>query len=146
MSLLRMSLSGAVMILVIVVIRALAIYKLPKSAFLLLWGIAAVRLLIPYSLPSAFSVYSLLGRAAPAAAELGTGFAERFAKYAPFGITYEEVEGAGGMGNVYWSGRLVSRFVDLTPDGGAFSFSSAKRGGVAVKTVYDRTAAEGWPR
>ena len=56
MSLLEMSISGAVMIFVIVVIRALAIHKLPKSAFLLLWGVAAARLLIPYSLPSAFSI------------------------------------------------------------------------------------------
>ena len=74
---------------------------------------------------------------AESAEEPGTSFAERFAKYAPFGITYEEVEGAGGMGNVYWIGRLVSRFVDLTPDGGAFTFSSAKQGGITVKTVYD---------
>ena len=71
------------------------------------------------------------------AAELGTGFAERFAKYAPFGITYEEAEGASGAGNVYWNGRLVSRFADITPDGGAFTFSSAKGGGITVKTVYD---------
>ena len=68
MNLLQMSLSGAVMILVIVVIRALSIHKLPKNTFLLLWGIALLRLLIPYSLRSAFSVYSLLERLAPATA------------------------------------------------------------------------------
>ena len=62
MNLMQMSLSGAVMILVIAVIRALAIHKLPKKAFLALWGAAAVRLLIPYSFCSAFSIYSLLGR------------------------------------------------------------------------------------
>ena len=62
MNLLQMSLSGAVMILVIVVIRALAINKLPKKTFLVLWGVVVVRLLIPYSLSSTFSVYSLLGR------------------------------------------------------------------------------------
>ena len=56
MNLLQMSLSGAVMILVIVVIRALAINKLPKKTFLVLWGVVVVRLLIPYSLRSAFSV------------------------------------------------------------------------------------------
>ena len=59
MSLPEMSLSGAVMIVAIVVIRALVIHRLPKTAFLALWGVAASRLLIPYSLPSAFSVYSL---------------------------------------------------------------------------------------
>ena len=56
MSLLQMSFSGAVMILVIVIIRALAIHKLPKKAFGALWGVAAARLLIPYSLPSAWSI------------------------------------------------------------------------------------------
>ena len=62
MSLLEMSLSGAVMILVIVVIRALVINRLPKKTFLALWGIALMRLLVPYSVPSVFSVYSLLGK------------------------------------------------------------------------------------
>ena len=73
------------------------------------------------------------------AAELGMSFAERFAQYAPFGITYEEAEGARGAGNVYYNGRLVSRFADITPDGGAFTFSSAKQGGITVKTVYDNS-------
>ncbi len=62
MNLLQMSLSGAVMILVIVALRALAIHRLPKKAFLVLWGVASARLLIPYSFRSAFSIYSLLGR------------------------------------------------------------------------------------
>lgn len=70
-------------------------------------------------------------------AEPGTTFAERFEKYASFGITYEEAEGASGAGNVYYNGQLVSRFADLAPDGGAFTFSSAQPGGIAVKTVYD---------
>jgi len=62
MSILEMSVSGAVMILAIVVVRALAINRLPKKTFLALWGVTLVRLLVPYSLPSALSVYSLLGR------------------------------------------------------------------------------------
>ena len=62
MNLLQMSISGAVMILVIVIVRALAVNKLPKRTFLVLWGVVAVRLLIPYSLQSAFSAYSLLGQ------------------------------------------------------------------------------------
>ncbi|WP_366800467.1 hypothetical protein [uncultured Oscillibacter sp.] len=61
MSLLQMSFAGGVMILAITVIRALAINRLPKKTFLALWGIAVVRLLLPFSFPSAFSVYSLLG-------------------------------------------------------------------------------------
>ena len=68
------------------------------------------------------------------AAEPGMSFAERFEKYAPFGITYEEIDGTR---NVYYSGQLVGQFADLTPDGGAFTFVSADQGGVTVKTVYD---------
>jgi len=65
MSLLQMSFAGAVMILAIIVIRALAINLLPKKTFLVLWGIVVMRLLLPFSIPSAFSVYSLIGNHAP---------------------------------------------------------------------------------
>ena len=61
MSLLQMSFSGAILILAIVVIRALAINRLPKKTFLALWGVALLRLLIPLSLPSMFSLYSVIG-------------------------------------------------------------------------------------
>lgn len=61
-----MSFAGAVMILAIIVIRALAINLLPKKTFLALWGIAVMRLLLPFSIPSAFSVYSLIGDHVPA--------------------------------------------------------------------------------
>ena len=61
MSLQQMSVAGGMMILAVIVIRAMAINLLPKKTFGALWGIAAVRLLIPFSVPSAFSVYSLLG-------------------------------------------------------------------------------------
>ena len=64
MKLLQMSLAGGVMILVITVIRALAIERLPKKTFL-----ALARLLAPVSLPSALIIYSLLARRAPEAAE-----------------------------------------------------------------------------
>ena len=67
MKLLQMSLAGGVMILVITVIRALAIERLPKKIFLALWAAALARLLAPVSLPSALSIYSLLARRAPAA-------------------------------------------------------------------------------
>ena len=56
MNLPQMSLSGAAMIFIIVGIRALVIHKLPKKVFPFLWGIVLIRLLIPYSLPSAVSV------------------------------------------------------------------------------------------
>lgn len=60
MSLLQMSLSGAIMILAIIVIRALTINKLPKKVFLIFWGIALLRLVFPFSFSSVFSIYSLI--------------------------------------------------------------------------------------
>lgn len=60
MTLLDMSISGAVIIMVIVLIRALAINRLPKKTFLFLWGIALCRLLIPFNMPSPFSAYNLI--------------------------------------------------------------------------------------
>lgn len=60
MTLLDMSISGAVIIMVIVLIRALAINRLPKKTFLFLWGIALCRLLVPFDFPSPFSAYNLI--------------------------------------------------------------------------------------
>ena len=65
MSLLQMSFAGGILILAIIVIRALAINMLSKKTFNALWGISVVRLMIPFSIPSAFSVYSLIGSHAP---------------------------------------------------------------------------------
>lgn len=62
MFLFQKSIQGAVMILVIVLIRALLINKLPKRTFLVLWAAAVFCLLFPYSLESRFSVYSLMGK------------------------------------------------------------------------------------
>jgi len=60
MRLLQMSFSGAVLIIVIAAVRAMAVNVLPKKTFLILWGIVLFRLLIPYSVPFPFSVYTLL--------------------------------------------------------------------------------------
>ena len=46
-----MSVAGGVLILFIVVIRAVAIHRLPKTTFFVLWLIAALRLLLPLSIP-----------------------------------------------------------------------------------------------
>ena len=62
LSLLQMSFSGAVFILVIILLRAVAINRLPKKMFLILWGIALIRLLAPFSVSSSVSIYSIIGR------------------------------------------------------------------------------------
>ncbi len=64
MSLLQMSFAGAVMILVTILVRAIAIHKLPKRTFLILWGLIVLRLLLPISIPSTFSVYTVVGKQA----------------------------------------------------------------------------------
>ena len=58
MNLLQMSLSGAVLIVAIIVIRALFLHKLPKKTFTILWTLVLIRLLLPFSIPSSFSIYS----------------------------------------------------------------------------------------
>ena len=64
MTLFEMTLSGSVMILLITVVRALAIDRLPKRLFLTLWGAALLRLLVPFSIPFQFSLFSLAERGA----------------------------------------------------------------------------------
>ena len=62
MSLFKMSLSGAVIILAVLIVRALFINRLPKKTFVILWEIVLVRLLLPFTVPSVFSVYTLANR------------------------------------------------------------------------------------
>ena len=70
MNLVQMSVSGSCIILATVLIRALAIHRLPKRTFLALWGIALARLVLPFSIPSPFSLFALLRRSAPAAVRM----------------------------------------------------------------------------
>lgn len=63
MSLLQMSISAGAMILVFTMIRTLAIHRLPKKCFLLLWALVVCRLLIPFSWPSPLSMHVLLSEA-----------------------------------------------------------------------------------
>ncbi len=60
MSLITMSFSAAVLIVAIVILRALLLHRLPKKTFLVLWGVALCRLLIPFAVPSRFSIYSVV--------------------------------------------------------------------------------------
>ena len=62
MSILQISFLSAVLIVIIVLARALLIYKLPKRTFCFLWMIVLIRLLVPFSFTSVISVYSLIQR------------------------------------------------------------------------------------
>ncbi len=60
MNIMEMSSSAAILVLVIIVIRALAMHKLPKRAFMILWAVAGLRLLLPLQISSPLSVFSIM--------------------------------------------------------------------------------------
>ena len=62
MTLPEMTFSGAVFIIAVVIIRTVAINNLPKKMFLVLWEMVLLRLLIPFPIPSIFSIYTLINR------------------------------------------------------------------------------------
>lgn len=58
--LLEMSFTSGVLLLIIIFIRACLFKKLPKKVFVLLWLIVLLKLLVPVSLNSGFSIYSII--------------------------------------------------------------------------------------
>ena len=62
MSLLYMSFSGAFFIIAVVVVRAVLINRIPKKHTSVLWEIAFLRLLIPFSIPFMFSIHTLISQ------------------------------------------------------------------------------------
>lgn len=58
----QMSVYGAVIIMVIFLIRPIIKRLLPKNILLILWAVVFIRLLIPYTLISPISIYSLWDR------------------------------------------------------------------------------------
>lgn len=55
--LLEMSLCGAILITITILLRIIAKNRLPKMAFIALWGIVLIRLLVPYHLCTPLSIY-----------------------------------------------------------------------------------------
>ena len=62
MDILQTTFTASVFILAAVIARALLLHRLPKAAFVWMWYIAALRLLVPVSIPFRFSIYTVLGR------------------------------------------------------------------------------------
>lgn len=60
MNLIKMSFFGAVFIAAVTVIRTAAGGRLPKRTFPVLWELVLARLLLPFSIPFRFSLYSFL--------------------------------------------------------------------------------------
>lgn len=75
--LLTMSISGGILIILIIVLRFFAINKLPKKVFVLLWDIVLLRLLIPFNLPISYGI------ASPAAKMIDNGIILYNVSYPP---------------------------------------------------------------
>lgn len=59
MNVLQMSISAGLLILAIIILRALSINRLPKKMFVALWGIAILRLLIPFTITLQYKTTNL---------------------------------------------------------------------------------------
>lgn len=59
MTILQMSVQAGLMVIAAVLLRVLALGKVPKRAFLVLWGLVIARMLLPFSVPSRWSVLNL---------------------------------------------------------------------------------------
>jgi len=77
MSIIQMSMSGAILILAIIIIRQLAIHRLPKKTFMVFWGVVLLRLLIPFSfnlsipMPAFLSAEAIINNVTGLGAEIG---------------------------------------------------------------------------
>ena len=71
MTIVEMSVQAALVIIAVTVVRAVALNKLPKIIFLVLWGIILIRLLVPVSFPGSLYIEPLAAvSAAPFLIEL----------------------------------------------------------------------------
>ena len=64
----------------------------------------------------------------------GMTFEEIFAPYEKYGLEYKEKD---CKRKLYFNGTPVSKFLDLSPDGGIYVFSSDGGGEISVQTVYN---------
>ena len=70
MSLVEMNVAAGILIIAIIIIRVLFLNDLPKSTFLILWGVVVLRLLFPFSFNATYSLNTfLLGRLQPSVDE-----------------------------------------------------------------------------
>ena len=59
MDILQMSVQAGMLIAVVILIRSLTLYRLPKVSFLILWGMVLLRMLVPFSVSTKWSIYNL---------------------------------------------------------------------------------------
>lgn len=68
----------------------------------------------------------------------GRSFEEVFEPYKKYGVEYRE---ENGERKLYFNGTAVSKFLDLSPDGGIYVFSSDGGGEISVQTKYNAQGA-----
>lgn len=68
----------------------------------------------------------------------GRSFEEVFEPYKKYGVEYRE---ENGERKLYFNGTAVSKFLDLSPDGGIYVFSSDGGGEISVQTKYNDQGA-----
>ena len=130
--LVQLSAAGAVMAFAVVAVRALLFGQLPKRAFVVLWALVALRLLVPLWVPSPTSVYNalpdgLVESVVPAAVEVGAaGEADGVADLLPTAGD-ESLE----------SGLAPSSDAVATPTGADASRSSESGGSAGTVAVAD---------
>lgn len=62
MIMLKISVSVSLFIIVVMLVRRIMLYRLPKRTFLILWSVASLRLMNAFSISSKFSIYTLFDR------------------------------------------------------------------------------------
>ena len=65
MSVLQLSVNGSVLILAVLLLRALLKGCLPRTVFSALWGVSAIRLLLPVRLESPVSIWRIASPSIP---------------------------------------------------------------------------------
>ena len=59
MNFIQMSLAGAIIVVMVTIIRALFMHRIPKKTFIVLWGIAICRLLLPFEIAAPISIFTV---------------------------------------------------------------------------------------
>ena len=123
-SLLRMSFYGAVLIAAVAVLRIFFVNRLPKRTFLVLWGIALCRLLVPVSIASEYSVYSFAREGDFAAAF------DRMNAGETTGLPEEALQKEGGA--IGESAQEQDAILHTLPAGAESFFAGAHTGRISV--------------
>ena len=112
MDILQMSVQAGMLIAVVILIRSLTLYRLPKVSFLILWGMVLLRMLVPFSVSTKWSIYNLFS-VLPGDPHAG--------------VTQEAGTLAGGK-SALWSGSVPGQLRDAVSRGeGIFSSPLAEK-------------------